>query len=142
MVKEHSLPVRRACRATGLSRTAWYRRPVDPAVRDREVIDALLAVVERHGRWGFWKCFDRLRSRQSVRERGLPGTPRHLGDHLQHEPQGRLLSINAVVESFSGTLKQELVHRSDFVTRAEAKSAIFAYIEVFYNRWRWHSYLA
>ncbi len=61
MVKEHSLPVRHACRASGLSRTAWYRRPVDPAVRDREVIDALLAVVERHGRWGFWKCFDRLR---------------------------------------------------------------------------------
>jgi putative transposase len=22
---------------------------------------ALLAVVEQHGRWGFWKCFDRLR---------------------------------------------------------------------------------
>ena len=48
---------------------------------------------------------------------------------------------NAVVESFFGTLKQELVHRSDFETRAEAKSAIFEYIEVFYNRWRRHSYL-
>jgi len=22
---------------------------------------AVLAIVERHGRWGFWKCFDRLR---------------------------------------------------------------------------------
>jgi transposase InsO family protein len=48
---------------------------------------------------------------------------------------------NAVVESFFGTLKQELVHRSDFVTRAEARSEIFEYIEVFYNRWRRHSYL-
>jgi len=48
---------------------------------------------------------------------------------------------NAVVESFFGTLKQELVHRSDFETRAEAKSVIFEYIEVFYNRWRRHSYL-
>ena len=48
---------------------------------------------------------------------------------------------NAVVESFFGTLKQELVHRCDFETRAEAKSAIFEYIEVFYNRWRRHSYL-
>lgn len=48
---------------------------------------------------------------------------------------------NAVVESFFGTLKQELVHRSDFATRAEARSAIFEYIEVFYNRWRRHSYL-
>ncbi len=48
---------------------------------------------------------------------------------------------NAVVESFFGTLKQELVHRSDFETRAEARSAIFEYIEVFYNRWRRHSYI-
>ncbi len=48
---------------------------------------------------------------------------------------------NAVVESFFGTLKQELIHRNDFETRAEAKSAIFEYIEVFYNRWRRHSYL-
>jgi putative transposase len=28
---------------------------------DAEVIDALQAVVERHSRWGFWKCFRRLR---------------------------------------------------------------------------------
>ncbi len=48
---------------------------------------------------------------------------------------------NAVVESFFGTLKQELVQRSDFATRAEARSEIFEYIEVFYNRWRRHSYL-
>jgi len=48
---------------------------------------------------------------------------------------------NAVVESFFGTLKQELVYRCDFETRAEAKAAIFEYIEVFYNRWRRHSYL-
>ena len=25
------------------------------------MVTALLAVVEQHGRWGFWKCFDRLR---------------------------------------------------------------------------------
>ena len=61
LVTEHSLPVRHACRAVGLSRTAWYRRPADRAVRDGAVIEALLALVDRHGRWGFWKCFDRLR---------------------------------------------------------------------------------
>ncbi len=61
LVTEHSLSVRSACRATGLSRTAWYRRPADAAVRDREVIDALTAIVEANPRWGFWKCFDRLR---------------------------------------------------------------------------------
>lgn len=29
--------------------------------RDGEVIDALHRVVKRHRRWGFWKCFSRLR---------------------------------------------------------------------------------
>ena len=61
LVTEHELPVRTACRAVGLSRTAWYRRPADPAIRDGAVVTALLAVVEQQGRWGFWKCFDRLR---------------------------------------------------------------------------------
>ena len=61
LVTEHQLSVRRACRAVGLSRTAWYRRPAEPATRDRVVMEAVLAVVEQHGRWGFWKCFDRLR---------------------------------------------------------------------------------
>ncbi len=61
LVTEHQLPVRSACRAVGLSRTAWYRRPADPATRDEAVVTALLAVVEQQSRWGFWKCFDRLR---------------------------------------------------------------------------------
>ena len=46
---------------------------------------------------------------------------------------------NAVVESFFGTLKQELVYHCRFKTREEAKLAIFEYIEVFYNRFRLHS---
>jgi putative transposase len=61
LVTEHQLSVRHACRAVGLSRTAWYRRPAEPATRDAAVREAVLAVVEQHGRWGFWKCFDRLR---------------------------------------------------------------------------------
>ena len=48
---------------------------------------------------------------------------------------------NAVVESFFCTLKTELVHRVDFLTRAAAKSALFEFIEVFYNRQRRHSSL-
>ena len=48
---------------------------------------------------------------------------------------------NAVMESFWATLKKELIHRSDFKTREEAKRAIFEYIEVFYNRQRRHSAL-
>jgi transposase InsO family protein len=46
---------------------------------------------------------------------------------------------NAVAESFFATLKVELVRDADFATRAEARAAVFEYIEVFYNRQRLHS---
>ena len=48
---------------------------------------------------------------------------------------------NAVAESFFHTLKVELIHGKTYNTRQEAKTAIFEYIEVFYNRQRRHSYL-
>ena len=46
---------------------------------------------------------------------------------------------NAPMESLIASLKKELVHRQRFRTRAQAKVAIFEYIEVFYNRQRRHS---
>ena len=48
---------------------------------------------------------------------------------------------NAVMESFFGTLKTELVYHREYETREEARSDIFDYIEVFYNRKRLHSAL-
>jgi len=48
---------------------------------------------------------------------------------------------NAPAESFWATLKTELVHQRPFATRAQARAAIFDYIEVFYNRQRQHSAL-
>lgn len=48
---------------------------------------------------------------------------------------------NAVAESFFATLKRELVNRCDFADHAQARRAIFEYIEVFYNRQRLHSTL-
>ena len=48
---------------------------------------------------------------------------------------------NAPMESFFASLKKELVHGADFVTRAEARAAIVEYIEVFYNTRRRHSAL-
>ena len=44
-------------------------------------------------------------------------------------------------ESFFATLKEELVYRRTFPTRAVARAAIFEFIEVFYNRSRLHSSL-
>jgi len=46
---------------------------------------------------------------------------------------------NAVMESFFSSLKQELTHHERFVDRDEARSKMFDYIEVFYNRERLHS---
>lgn len=48
---------------------------------------------------------------------------------------------NAVAESFFGTIKSEMIYRSTFDTRNQATSAIFDYIEIFYNRSRLHSSL-
>jgi transposase InsO family protein len=48
---------------------------------------------------------------------------------------------NAVVESFFGTLKTELIHHDTYATRHEARLALFEYLEVFYNRKRRHSAL-
>ena len=48
---------------------------------------------------------------------------------------------NAVVESFFGTLKSELVHRTRYRTREQAQSSLFEWIECWYNRQRRHSSL-
>ncbi len=48
---------------------------------------------------------------------------------------------NAVAESFFATLKKELIHRQSWPTRRELSSAVFEYIEAFYNRDRRHSTL-
>jgi putative transposase len=49
---------------------------------------------------------------------------------------------NAFIESFWSTLKYELVYHQRFATYAAARTAIFDYIEIFYNRIRLHSSLA
>ena len=56
----HELSVRRSCQCIGLSRAAYYRTP-QSHYRDAEVIKVLNALIEKHPRWGFWKCFKVLR---------------------------------------------------------------------------------
>ncbi|MFW3345288.1 IS3 family transposase, partial [Aliarcobacter butzleri] len=46
---------------------------------------------------------------------------------------------NAVAESFFHSLKTELIHHENFLTRKQANEKIFEYIEIFYNRQRLHS---
>ncbi len=61
LVSEGGLSVQRACRAVNLSRAAYYRPETDVAARDAAVIEAFNELVAKHGRWGFWKCHDRMR---------------------------------------------------------------------------------
>lgn len=69
--------------------------------------------------------------RKLLTERGLIASTSRKGDCWD----------NAPMESFWGTLKQELVHHEHFLTKEEAKLKIFEYIEVFYNGQRRHSSL-
>ena len=48
---------------------------------------------------------------------------------------------NAPMESFWGSLKNEMIHHQRYATRANAEAAIKEYIEIFYNRQRRHSRL-
>lgn len=48
---------------------------------------------------------------------------------------------NAPIESFWGSLKNELIHHRRYATRSEAEASIREYIEIFYNRQRRHSRL-
>jgi len=48
---------------------------------------------------------------------------------------------NAPMESFWGSLKNEMIHHQRYATRANAEASIKEYIEIFYNRQRRHSRL-
>ena len=48
---------------------------------------------------------------------------------------------NAVMESFYHSLKVKLVYQKHYHTRSQAQRDIFEYIEIFYNRERFHSSL-
>ena len=68
---------------------------------------------------------------QQLRDAGIAAAMGRIGDCYD----------NAVAESFFATLKTELVYRHSWPTRATARSAIFRYIETWYNSRRRHSTL-
>ena len=99
---------------------------LDMALGQREVPSHLLHHSDRGSQYASRSYQERLR------EHGIQCSMSRQGDCWD----------NAVVESFFGTLKTELIHRRRWRSRREARSAIFEYIEVFYNRHRRHSSLA
>ena len=72
-------------------------------------------------------------------DRGVQYTSLSIGKRLEDEglvpSMGRVGSAydNALAESFVATLKTELLYRNSWPTRQMARTAIFKYIEGFYN---------
>lgn len=107
-------------------------------LRTELVVDALLmAIARRKPAPGLVHHSDR----------GVQYTSLSFGKRLEDKgllpSMGRVGSAydNALAESFIATLKTELLYRSSWPTRQSVKSAIFEYIEGFYNTRRRHSAL-
>ena len=66
---------------------------------------------------------------QRLRESGIAASMGSVGDCYD----------NAMAESFFATLETELIGRTSWASPAEARAAVFEFIEVFYNRIRRHS---
>jgi putative transposase len=107
-------------------------------MRTELVADALrMAIAARHPAPGLTFHSDRGTQYTSAEFTDL------LAEHemVQSLSRPRQCWDNAVAESFFSSLKEELIHRQSWATRAQARRAIVDYIEVFYNRRRLHSSL-
>ena len=107
-------------------------------MRSDLVVDALrMAVARRRPEAGLIHHSDQgsqyvsLAFGQTARDQGIAVSMGSKGDCFD----------NAVAESFFATLKKELVNRNAWPARAEMRTAVFDYIEIFYNATRRHSTL-
>jgi putative transposase len=113
----------------------WSMRP---DLETELVVDALeMAIARRRPQPGLVHHSDQgsqyvsLRFGERCREIGIDRSMGSRGDCFD----------NAVAESFFATLEKDLLRRRSFATRQEARTAVFDYIEVFYNPIRLHSTL-
>jgi putative transposase len=102
------------------------------------VLDALrMALSRRQPRKGVLHHSDRGSQyadklfRQLLKDHGMKCSMSRKGDCWD----------NAVVESFNATIKTELIHRTKWITREEARAAVYKWIETWYNPKRLHSTL-
>ena len=96
---------------------------LDMAIRSRRASDGLLHHSDRGVQ------YTSGRYREVLEEHGIEASMSRTGDCYD----------NAVVESFWGKLKTEMAYHERFATMAQARAAVFDYIEVFYNRQRLHA---
>lgn len=95
------------------------------AIRNRRPHDGLIHHSD-HG-----SQYTALAFGRTLQNAGMLGSMGRVGDALD----------NAVAESFFASLQTELLDRQPWSTRQMLRSAIFEYIEGFYNRRRRHSTL-
>jgi putative transposase len=107
-------------------------------LRTELVLDALdMAIAQRNPGPGLVHHSDHgcqytsLAFGRRLQQAGLVASMGTIGDALD----------NAVAESFFATLECELLDRHAWATRAGLRTAVFDFIEVFYNRQRRHSTL-
>jgi len=121
---------------------AWSRRVVGWSMaghlRTSLVLDALdMAISRRRPTTATVFHSDRgtqytsLAFGRRCREAGIAGSMGSVGDAYD----------SAVAESFFATLGTELIDRSSWRTRSDARLAVFDYIETFYNPQRRHSFI-
>lgn len=121
---------------------AWSRRVVGWSMASHmraELVTAALDAAIVHRRPGtdlvhhsdHGSQYTSLAFGRRLRESGIAASMGSVGDCYD----------NAMAESFFATLETELIDRSDWAGPAEARAAVFEYIEVFYNRIRRHTSL-
>ena len=120
---------------------AFSRRVIGWAMRSREttaLVTAALDMATQHRR----AAGVIHHSDQGAQYTSLAFT-RHCQQHRIRVSMGSVGDCydNAMCESFFATLECELLQRERWQTHAEARRAIFTYIEGFYNRRRLHSAL-
>jgi transposase InsO family protein len=126
----------------------------------------LAAILDLHSRAIVgWSMRERMDGKLAMDALGMALERRGVAPDILHSDQGSLYAMaqyrallaeqgirqsmsrkgdcwdNAPMESFFHTLKTELVMHCDYFTREQARSSLFEYMEVFYNRQRRHSSL-
>jgi putative transposase len=111
----------------------WSMRP---DLEAELVVDAL-AIARRRPKPGLVHHSDQGSQYVSLR---FGERCREIGIHQSMGSKGDCFD-NAVAESFFATLEKDLLRRQSFATRQQARTAVFDYIETFYNPIRLHSTL-
>ena len=126
-------PVEAMCRVLEVSRSGYYAsltRAPSQRARDDERLKVAIRVAHRRTR----ESYGARRLQPELAAEGLV-----VGRDRIARPRAQLGL--APMESFWGSLKNELVHHRRYQTRSEAEASIREYIEIFYNRQRRHSRL-